>query len=73
VVVLGGDGKVAQRRVQADTMSGTDWIVTGGLADGDEVIVSGVDKVRPGMSARAVPQAATTGTAAPSTVARELQ
>jgi membrane fusion protein (multidrug efflux system) len=73
VAVLGGDGKVAQRRVQADTMSGTDWIVTGGLADGDQIIVSGVDKVRPGMPARAVPQAATTGAAPASAVAREQQ
>jgi membrane fusion protein (multidrug efflux system) len=72
VVVLGGDGKVAQRRVQADAMSGTDWIVTGGLADGDEVVVSGVDKVRPGMAARAVPQAASPP-ATTSAIAREQQ
>ncbi|HTX24112.1 MAG TPA: efflux RND transporter periplasmic adaptor subunit [Steroidobacteraceae bacterium] len=55
VQTVGDDGRVAQKRVQADAMSGTDWIVTQGLADGDQVIVSGVDKVRAGALARAIP------------------
>jgi len=55
VVVVGADNRVAQKRVQANAMQETNWIVTSGLADGDQVIVSGVDKVRPGMLARAVP------------------
>ncbi|HUN75308.1 MAG TPA: efflux RND transporter periplasmic adaptor subunit [Steroidobacteraceae bacterium] len=55
VEVVGEDGRVAQKRVDAGTMSGSDWIVTSGLTDGDQVIVSGVDKVKPGMLARAVP------------------
>ncbi len=55
VQVVGDDSKVALKRVQADAMSGADWIVTQGLSDGDEVIVSGVDKVKAGMVARAVP------------------
>lgn len=54
VQVVGEDGRVSQKRVDADTMSGADWIVTRGLSDGDQVIVSGVDKVKPGMLARAV-------------------
>ncbi|HTW37685.1 MAG TPA: efflux RND transporter periplasmic adaptor subunit [Steroidobacteraceae bacterium] len=64
VQVVGADGRVVQKRIDADTMSGSDWIITQGLADGDQVIVSGVDKVKPGMLARAVPYsapAATTG------------
>ncbi len=64
VQVVGNDGKVALKRVQAEAMLGTDWIVTEGLSDGDEVIVSGVDKVKPGMLARAVPYAAETATIA---------
>ncbi len=55
VQVVGEDGKVAVKRVEADAMSGTDWIVTEGLAGGEQVIVSGVDKVKPGTIARAVP------------------
>jgi membrane fusion protein (multidrug efflux system) len=58
VVVVGEDGKVLEKRVQADVMSGTNWVVTGGIAENDQVVVSGVDKVRPGMSARAVPYGA---------------
>jgi membrane fusion protein, multidrug efflux system len=54
VQVVGDDARVAQKRIAADTMSGSDWIVTQGLSDGDQVIVSGVDKVKPGMLARAV-------------------
>ncbi|HUN26245.1 MAG TPA: efflux RND transporter periplasmic adaptor subunit [Steroidobacteraceae bacterium] len=64
VEVVGADGKVVQKRIAASTMSGSDWIVTQGLSEGDQVIVSGVDKVRPGMVARAVPY-----TSAPATIA----
>jgi membrane fusion protein, multidrug efflux system len=60
VQVVGTDGRVAQKRIDANTMSGSDWIVTQGLEDGDQVIVSGVDKVKPGMLARAVPYNAST-------------
>ena len=55
VQVVGPDSRVVQKRVQAEAMAGSDWIVTAGLAEGDQVIVSGVDQVRPGMLARAVP------------------
>ncbi|MGH8219457.1 MAG: efflux RND transporter periplasmic adaptor subunit, partial [Steroidobacteraceae bacterium] len=61
VQVVGNDRRVVQKRVRAETMLGTSWIITQGLEDGDQVIVSGVDKVKPGMLARAVPD--TTGTA----------
>ncbi len=64
VQVVGDDGRVAQKRITADDMSGSDWIVTQGLSDGDQVIVSGVDKVKPGMLAKAVPYGAGSATAA---------
>jgi membrane fusion protein (multidrug efflux system) len=54
VFVVGGDGKVLQKRITADTLHGNDWIVTDGLADGDQIIVSGVQKVKPGAPAKAV-------------------
>ncbi len=67
VQVVGDGGKVALRRVDANAMSGTDWVVTQGLSEGDRVIVSGVDKVKPGAVARVVPyvpeSAAIAGTA----------
>jgi membrane fusion protein (multidrug efflux system) len=55
VLTVGGDGKVAQKRVKADTLQGENWLVTDGLADGDQVIVSGVQKARAGAPAKAVP------------------
>jgi membrane fusion protein (multidrug efflux system) len=55
VLVVGPDGKVAQKRIKADTLRGGDWIVTEGLTDGDQVIVSGLQKVQPGAAAKAMP------------------
>jgi len=55
VLVVGGDGKVEQRRIETHGMTRTDWIITGKLADGDQVIVSGIQKVKPGATAKAVP------------------
>jgi membrane fusion protein (multidrug efflux system) len=55
VMVVGGDGKVAQKRLKADASQGSNWIVTDGIADGDQVIVSGVMKVKPGAPAKASP------------------
>lgn len=55
VLVVGGDGTVAKQTVQLDGQQGGDWIVTGGLHNGDQVIVSGVQRVQPGGKAKAVP------------------
>jgi membrane fusion protein (multidrug efflux system) len=65
-LVVGADGKVAQRRVEIHGMTRSDWIVTGDLADGDQVIVEGLQKVQPGALAKAVP----TQTAAPAAAAK---
>lgn len=67
------DGKVVQKRVAADTMHGSGWIVTSGLTEGDELIVSGGRNVRPGTTVKAVPaqpqasDAAAAGSAAEAT------
>ena len=55
VFVVGADGKVVQKRIKADSQQGDSWIVTDGLADGDQVVVSGVQKVKPDAPAKAVP------------------
>ncbi len=54
VFVVGSDTKVVQKRITADTLHGNDWIVTDGLADGDQIVVAGVQKVKPGSPAKAV-------------------
>ena len=54
-VLTVADGMVQQRRVDLKGMTVSDWIVTGELKDGDRVIVAGLQKVRPGAPAKAVP------------------
>lgn len=56
VMVVGSDGNVAQKRIKADATQGGNWVVTDGLADGDQIIVSGILKVKPGAPAKATPQ-----------------
>ena len=51
-LVLGVDGKVEQRTIEASRAIGDRWLVTSGLTAGDRVIVEGVQKVRPGGMAR---------------------
>ena len=52
VMVVGAEGKVEQRRVETHGMTRTDWILTGDLAEGDRVIVTGLQKVKPGAVAK---------------------
>jgi membrane fusion protein (multidrug efflux system) len=58
VFVVGADGKVAPRQITALTRVDNDWVVEGGLAPGDTVIVQGINKVRPGMAVKPVPASA---------------
>ena len=53
-LVVGADGKVAQRSIQANSTFGDQWVVEGGLQEGEQVIVAGTQKVQPGMTVRAV-------------------
>jgi membrane fusion protein, multidrug efflux system len=55
VLVVGQDGKVEQKRITADTMSGLNWVVPTGLTTGDQVIVSGIPAAKPGAPAKAEP------------------
>jgi membrane fusion protein (multidrug efflux system) len=54
-LIVDKDNKVEPRILVADRAIGTNWLVTKGIAEGDRVIVEGVQKVRPGMVV--VPQA----------------
>jgi membrane fusion protein, multidrug efflux system len=64
-LVVGADGKVEQRVVQVSRTVGDRWLVEGGLAAGEQVIVEGLQKVRPGDSVRAVERGTTAAAAAP--------
>jgi membrane fusion protein (multidrug efflux system) len=52
-LVVDKDGKVQSRLLTTDRAIGNDWLVTGGFDDGDRLIVSGVQMVRPGMEVTA--------------------
>jgi membrane fusion protein (multidrug efflux system) len=55
LLVVGQDGKVVRKDVSATDDYGADWIVTSGLANGDQVIVSGLQAVQEGGLAKASP------------------
>jgi len=72
VLVAGPDGTVAAKRVDVVSSVGTNWVISSGLADGDQVIVSGLQMARPGMKVQAVPEGekpAGEGAAAPAAAA----
>ena len=48
-LVVSADDTVQKRLVQLDRAIGDQWVVTGGLAAGDRLIVAGLQKVKPGM------------------------
>ena len=54
-LVLEDSGRVQQRRLTLDRAMGDQWLVSSGLSSGDRLIVEGMQKVRPGANARAVP------------------
>jgi len=55
VYVVGQDGKVVRKNVTAEQSAGTNWIVTSGLQPGDQVVVSGIQTIKEGASAKATP------------------
>jgi membrane fusion protein (multidrug efflux system) len=48
-MLVGPDNKAVLQVVQATRAIGANWLVTGGLAAGDKVIVDGLQQLRPGM------------------------
>jgi membrane fusion protein (multidrug efflux system) len=54
-LIVDVDGKVQQRMLALDRAIGAKWLVSSGLASGEQVIVEGMQKVRPGASVKAVP------------------
>jgi membrane fusion protein (multidrug efflux system) len=54
VMVVDAEGKAVPRPVKLGPMAGTDWVVSEGLKDGDQVIVNGLQKARPGTPVKAV-------------------
>jgi len=58
VLVVDGEGKVAERVIEVDRVVGSDWLVSSGLVAGERVIVEGLQKARPGAVVKPMPVAA---------------
>ena len=63
-LVVGADGKPAPRKLKISSASGSNWIVTDGLKPGEQVIVEGFQKMRPGGTVKPVPWAGPAGAGA---------
>jgi membrane fusion protein, multidrug efflux system len=70
-LVVDAAGKVQQRTLHTSELRGADWVVTGGLQAGERVIVSGLQKVQPGMKVSAVEAPAAAPAAAPALAANQ--
>lgn len=55
VYVVDADGKVAVRPVKTGAMAGPDFVIDEGVQPGEQVIVDGLQKTRPGMTVKPVP------------------
>jgi membrane fusion protein (multidrug efflux system) len=58
VKVVGADDKVVQKRVVADTIQGSSWVVTSGVAEGDRLVVLNSQRARPGTVVKVAPASA---------------
>ena len=50
MLVVNKDGTFAPRSVEIAKGIGNDWVVTGGLAEGEQVLVTGQMKLFPGIA-----------------------
>jgi membrane fusion protein (multidrug efflux system) len=55
LLLVGADGKVLRKDVSAENSDGNDWIVTSGLTAGDQVVVSGLQSIHAGGTAKSSP------------------
>jgi membrane fusion protein (multidrug efflux system) len=55
VMVVGANGQAAQRAVKLGGAEGANWVVLDGLKPGEQVIVDGFQKMRPGVPVKPVP------------------
>ncbi|MFB4515294.1 efflux RND transporter periplasmic adaptor subunit [Enterobacter hormaechei subsp. steigerwaltii] len=60
VLVVNERNQVESRTVVAPQAIGDRWLITEGLKNGDRVIISGLQKVRPGVTVVAIPDTAAT-------------
>lgn len=55
VMIVDSEGKAVVRPVITGAMAGQDFVISSGLASGEQVIVNGLQKIRPGSVVKPVP------------------
>ncbi|EKN3393431.1 efflux RND transporter adaptor subunit AcrA [Yersinia enterocolitica] len=70
-MVVGADDKVELRTLVANQAIGNKWLVTEGLKAGDRLIVSGLQKIRPGVQVKVQEVTETEQKAAPADIAKK--
>ena len=55
VMVVGAEGKFEARVIRVEQTIGDKWLVTSGLKVGEQIIVEGLQKLRPGVTIKPVP------------------
>jgi membrane fusion protein (multidrug efflux system) len=55
VLTIAAGDKALVKHITTDRLDGDVWIATGGVADGDRIIVSGLQQARPGSPVKATP------------------
>jgi membrane fusion protein (multidrug efflux system) len=68
VMVVAGNGQVSPRPVKIGGSQNSQWVVLSGLQAGEQVMVDGFQKLRPGQPVKPVPWNAATGPAGTSAV-----
>lgn len=71
VYVVDGEGKVEARPVTMGGFAGTDWVIASGLKAGEQVIVEGLQKAKPGAVVKPVPFGASAPAAASAVAASQ--
>ena len=54
-MVIGAESKATVQPVKTGGMAGTDFVIASGLKGGEQVIVNGLQKARPGTVVKPVP------------------
>ena len=62
-LAVDGEGKVQQKMIDIDRAIGDKWLVNAGIGAGEKVIVEGMQRVKPGVSVKAIPFEAKGGSA----------
>lgn len=57
-LVVDKAGKVERRQLETDRAVGDSWLVTKGIAPGDQIVIEGLQKAKPGATVKPVPAGA---------------